>query len=112
MSAKQHLYGQVPNTEAWEYDYDWLRSVSRFGRHDPTVSAWIVKAPWAHMCWHSYMIVAFHLRQLPDCPPAEIMLHGATHEIHVDAIDPEWKFTMEQLPIGARLEPSNFIAQW
>lgn len=43
---------------------------------DLTVASWLVRAPYAHPVWHSYMIGAVSLRDLEGAPPAVIHLQA------------------------------------
>lgn len=82
--------------------------------HGAEVSAWLVEAPWAHPCWHSYVIVLVHLRPLPGRPLETVYyLDGATHEMWVFAVDPDAdRQAMLTTSFGKWwLRPKNFAAQ-
>lgn len=69
-----------------------------------------VEAPWAHPVWHSYMLMAVHLRPLPGFPPPKINLTGATHEVMLYALDPEYTPRLDD--VQKYLTPGNFHGQW
>lgn len=81
---------------------------------DTTVAAFIIEAPWAHPMWHSYMLAAGHLRDVPGVKPAHISLPGATHEMWLFALNPE--YPREPVIAGTGhmrfLQPLNFVAQF
>lgn len=85
---------------------------------DGCLSIWIVEAPWAHPVWHSYAITLIHLRPLADNRQTKFYLNGATHEMWVDALDPDGK--REMIIDGGffgpdtcqPLRPTNFGAQF
>lgn len=80
---------------------------------DGTLGMWIVEAPWAHPCWNSYRITVTHLRPLPDQIETKFYLEGATHEMWVDAIDPDFDRNEGLLTANIRvLQPTNFAAQF
>lgn len=97
------------HSRAWRYDLaDFMR------RHNvkrtPTLDSWIVFAPWANLMWHSYAIHLMHLRPVSGFPPVTFYLPGATHEIMVAALDPDWALDLTQAP--SQLQPFNFVGQW
>lgn len=74
------------------------------------VAAWIINAPWAHPFWANYLLSATHLREHEGLRPPIIHLAGATHELLLHAIDPDWQIKPNQLP--QMLHPANFAAQF
>jgi hypothetical protein len=80
---------------------------------DSGVAAWVIEAPWAHPFWHSYELILIHLRQIPGAKPPIIRLTGATHELWLNALDPD--FSREPFILGEAasrpLRPGNFAAQ-
>lgn len=101
---------------AWQCDLDAARCklVDR-ARQDATVAHWIVEAPWAHPVWHSYSLVVVHLRDLPGLCPPLLYLDGATHEMHVYAIDPDAdreRMLTSPIDFSCWLSPLNFAAQF
>lgn len=96
--------------DAWRHDLD--RVGKRYPNGAPrelTVASWIVTAPYAHPAWHSYAIFGLSLRDHPQWKPAIIHLPGATHEILVAALDPQFPTTIDDSPHF--LTPLNFTGQ-
>lgn len=93
---------------AWLMDLAAMRA--HYGKVGAEVRGWIVEAAWAHPMWHSYMVMAVHLRQAEGFPPAVIHLPGATHEVMVYALDPQHTATVDRTP--RFLLPANFHGQW
>ena len=77
---------------------------------DASVATWVVHAPWAHPLWHSYAIMLIHLRPIPATPPPVINLAGATHELFVFALDPDYRPSPDEH--FKLLTPGNFAAQF
>lgn len=99
---------------AWAVDLDAARrGMQAIGRTDATVSAWIIEAPWAHPLWHSYRLVLVHLRPMDDGRPTKFYIPGATHEIWLEALDPNHSRqpAIDGLPAHT-LRPMNFGAQF
>jgi hypothetical protein len=53
-----------------------------------TVCTWLLTAPRAHPLWSQYMLGVVRLRDLPGFPPPARQFDGATHELHVVALNP------------------------
>ena len=99
---------------AWLVDLEAATRTYGDGREHGTLAVWIVEAPWAHPIWHSYAITLMHLRPMADGRETLRYLDGGTHEIWVQALNPDhprepairaaepWHF----------LTPSNFAAQF
>jgi hypothetical protein len=102
---------QGSHGKAWRAD---LAAVARRRPGGPppelTVASWILSAPYAHPIWHSYTIGAVSLRDLPGVPPARIHLAGATHEVMVYALNPDFRRAVNAP--AHLLQPSNFHGQW
>lgn len=101
-------------SRAWSIDLDRARSgMAAAGRTDATVAGWIIAAPWAHPFWHSYRLVLIHLRPMPDNRPTKFYLPGATHEIWLEALDPDHprQSAVDGSPAHT-LRPMNFGAQF
>jgi hypothetical protein len=80
-----------------------------------TLVHWVVEAPWAHPVWHSYSIVLVHLRPIKGLQAPVIYLDGATHEIWVDAMNPDQsrnRMIETGIVDGEWLRPKNFAAQF
>lgn len=82
------------------------------GKADAGVSGWLIKAPWAHQLWHSYILFLLHLRPLEGFPWPKIYVKGATHEIVLFATDPEAKIQLDKPASAYLLHPPNFAAQF
>jgi len=112
-------FGDRWTSKAWLVDLPALRRHKGIPEGvDATVAVWVVEAPWAEICWHSYMIALIHLRPLAGNPVPPIRyLYNATHEIRVHAMDPdvarEPAIKGEQLPaLMGELEPLTFAGQF
>jgi hypothetical protein len=90
------FYGQV-----WEFDIV-----------QPGIGCWFIYCPTAHPLWYAYLLSVIHLREIPDMPPPIIYLPGATHEIILVAMDPEYNPSQSPNPYPYRLVPTNFVAQF
>src|SRR5215831_4724961 len=53
---------------------------------DATLAHWVIEAPWAHPCWHSYSLVLIHLRPMPDGRETKFYLPCASHEMWLYAL--------------------------
>jgi hypothetical protein len=103
---------------AWRVDFrTLLRKKKAPADQDATVAYWYVNAPYAHPVWHSYVIGAIHLRDIPgQSKPATINLPGATHEVFLFALDPDRPIDVAGPPhylanyIGQFIEPSDEAA--
>jgi hypothetical protein len=112
IATEPHLVG--PHARAWHVDLDATRrKLKQTADQDGTVRIWIAEAPWAHPCWHSYAIVLLHLRPLPG-KKTLIYLEGATHEIWVQALHPD--YAREPAIRGeqpwAFMTPNNYSSQF
>lgn len=98
-----------PHGKAWMCDTEEI--VRRNGnKPHASVCGWIVEARWAHPVWHSYLIAVIHLRQVEGGQAPNILLSGATHEIMVYALNPEYKRALNDTV--SFLTPANFHGQW
>lgn len=103
---------------AWRCDLPALRETvakeSGDNAQDCALGLWIVEAAWAHPIWHSYIFTLVHLR--PADRPTKFYLDGATHEMWVQALDPEADrqkaLNGEENPLEWGLHPLNFAAQF
>ena len=76
---------------AWRYDLDaWCAKSGTPRDQDCTVAGWLIEAPWAHPLWHSYQLSLVHLRPMPGFPAPIIHLAGATHELVLFALNPDF----------------------
>jgi hypothetical protein len=98
-----------PHGKAWQLDIESPRAHAG-------IDAWLVEAAWAHPLWHSYLVLVMHLRPVPELPEPIIHLRDATHELHVDALDPRGDrdrlVTDGPGPWCLGLHPGNFAAQF
>lgn len=108
MNEQPHITG--PYGQAWRYDFDAFRKARNITKPDAGVMSWLVRAPWANIMWHSYVLHLIHLRQLPGMPPPKIYLLDATHEMMLFALDPKWELSTLEYP--RHLSPINFAAQF
>jgi hypothetical protein len=103
-----------PHGRAWAVRLASARLARGFKPEDDAmVAGWVVEAPWAHPAWHSYALLLMHLRPMPDNRPTKFYLEGATHEIWLYALNPDFP----RQPMIERLElrfltPLNFAAQF
>ncbi|WP_291854802.1 hypothetical protein [Bradyrhizobium sp.] len=100
--------------KAWLVDLAALRRAKGISADDDGALAhWVVEAPGAHPCWHSYSVVLIHLRPLPGVI-TRFYRDNATHEIWVVTIDPDVDRNV-MLTGHLRacwLQPHNFAAQF
>lgn len=95
----------------WHYDIDGILRRSPGGpSRELTVAAWLVHAPVAHPVWHGYAVLGVCLRDMPGAPKAVINLAGATHEIIVMALNPDFPLLIDDRPHF--LHPANFAGQF
>jgi len=101
---------------AWLADFDAGRRLMGVRPEDDAgLAHWVVEAPWAHPIWHSYSIILIHLRPMPDSRPTKFHVDGATHEMHVYALDPNKdrnRMIENGIPEGHWMSPVNFAAQF
>lgn len=90
----------------------WRRDFTELMQQGPhaSVAGWIIWAPWAHPGWQAYSLDIIHLRPVAGLGDPKIHLPGATHEILLFAIDPDWKLNPKAVPRW--LEPINFASQF
>ena len=60
-----------------------------FGEHPTTLAAALLHCPDAHPFWSWWMVSLVHLRLIEGLPPAHLAAPEMTHEIAVQAINPE-----------------------
>jgi hypothetical protein len=59
-------------------------------------AVWLVTAAWAHPLWQQYEIALYDLTTETDDGPPILYLEGATHEVVVHALHPD--FPLDRLP--------------
>jgi hypothetical protein len=63
-----------------------------------TVCSWLLTAPHAHPLWAQYHLGTVRLRDLEGWPPPRRQFPGATHELTVVALNPEYgPYTAENM---------------
>lgn len=82
------------------------------GRPDAGVEVWLVKAPWAHPWWHSYVIMLLHLRPMAGVDEPKMYVKGATNEIIIFALNNGIPVSLDKPWAKAMLHPCNFAAQF
>jgi len=105
-----------PYGRAWEVDLDHLHAMRvQRGENPPPRGAevcnWVVHAPQSHPYWPVVVISCITLRDIPGVPPAVISLPGATHEVYVFALNPDYEVDMDKGG-WAYLTPANFVGQF
>lgn len=98
-----------PAGEAWRFDLQSIREKTG-NKPDAGVVLWLLRIPGAHPLWQYYSLDCIHLRPVPGLGDPVINLPGATHEIFLSAISPDWKADLGAPPM--RLAPLNFAAQF
>lgn len=99
---------------AWTCDLDAARRMCGVAaEQDAMLASWVIEARWAHPFWHSYSLMVYHLRPLPDARPTKFYLAGATHEVLLYALNPE-EPREPAIKGGPHdwLHPCNFAAQF
>lgn len=78
------------------------------------VSCWYLNAPEYHPFWRDYRLIAYKLApEFIEGGKPLMYLDGATHEMNVYALDPEWNLekTLDAHQFHV-LQPCNFAAQF
>lgn len=103
-----------PAGQVWKMDVDGVRKLAgTTADDDGTVGCWFIHCPGAHPFWYGYFFLLIHLRPLKDQRPTKIHLEGATHEVMLWAVHPDWKCDLSDPKfMNHRLEPINFAAQF
>lgn len=92
----------------------WVLKKDNLGREDTSVGNWVVKAPWAHMAWHQYVLSVVHLRFSPTYGEAIKYRPDVTHEVVVYALDPKKPLTPGTVITPGKLPlltPPNYAYQ-
>jgi hypothetical protein len=58
------------------------------------LDAWLIFTPQAHPAWQYHLLTLIHLREIPGAPPAELLKPGATHQITLLSIDPDFNYQL------------------
>jgi len=101
-----------PHGKAWKMDDQLLykRHPNSSLAKETTVCGYIVEAVWAHPLWKYYSVNCVSLKNIPGLSPAIIRMPGATHEIMVYALNPNYVPTIDDFI--HILHPCNFAGQW
>lgn len=94
--------------EVWEFDLERMRERT-VGKEDACLGSWFIHCPGANILWYAYALHLIHLRPLTSVL-TKFYLEGATHEISLYALDPDWKVDLTDFP--HHLHPVNFAAQF
>jgi hypothetical protein len=70
----------------------------------------LLHRPDAHPVWHTYQVSLVHLRPIEGGPPPELRSPDSSHEIVIQALDPESQPDPE-VPTIALLTPPNLVHQ-
>lgn len=70
---------------------------------EATIGCYVLRLPHAHPFWKHYLMIGIHLRPIEDVPEAELDFEGATHQISVMALDPNF----DPSPPWHYLQPGN-----
>lgn len=60
-----------------------------------TIGAWLVEATQAHPLWNYHVVTLVHLREGPGLPAPLFDRPGATHELVVAALNPDYEDTVD-----------------
>lgn len=86
--------------------------------HAATLEMYLLDVPGAHAFWHRWALYVIHLRELPgQTRPAHITLPGATHELMIVSIDPDWSPDFAKRSLGFEdgvpfLTPPDVVQQF
>lgn len=98
--------------QVWDMDIEAIRKAF-LKKDDAGVGLWLINCPRAHPLWSHYIFCVFHLRPIEGVPPPTINLQGATHEVVLFAMSPDWVPRLDDPNyINSRLVPLNFAAQF
>ena len=73
--------------------------------HEAHLGTHALECPWANPSWSQWVFGLFHLRDIKDVPPVDIVFEGATHQVIVGAINP--KFPLK--PWSSPDEPLHYL---
>lgn len=82
-----------------------------------TVCWWLIDAPAYHPLWSQYVLCVLRLTDpRPDLGSPHLKFEGATHEVTVFAVSPDWHWTSKKLAarggIPPYLTPVNISEQY
>lgn len=114
VTSEPILFGE--ETKAWlTNNAEGRRQMNIQEKDDACIAHWIIEAPWAHPAWHSYSLVAVHLRPMPNGCVTKFFLPMATHELWLFALNPESdrnQLIRDGITHDHWLSPINFAAQF
>lgn len=93
-----------PGGAVWEYECEISEN---------HIGTWFIYGPRFHPLWYAYVMFLLHLR--PTASMQEellIYVEGATHEMSLFAVAPEYKPDLTESPYKSLLHPVNFAAQF
>ena len=107
-----------PLGRAWRIDLERTAKALGVSRDSlAMVESFVVEAKWSHPLWHSYLIGLHDLTPRPGLP-VEIFVEGATHQLHIFALEPTGSRSklIEGEPLGTSgapmiLFPQNWASQ-
>lgn len=79
-----------------------------------TLRGVFIHCPKAHPVWHTYLVTIVHLRAVEDLPPPNLAYPDASHEIMIQAMDPDIDLGTEspaRVPPKSILTPPNLAHQ-
>jgi hypothetical protein len=101
---------------AWKCDLaEGRRRMGVRDEDDAALVHWVIEAPWAHPCWHSYSLVMVHLRPMADGRETKFYLPCASHELWLYALDPDadrGELLATAIVGSCWLRPGNFAGQF
>jgi hypothetical protein len=98
----------------------WIVSLAEARRtpdHQASIESYLLDIPGAHPFWHRWALSVIHLRDIPGVPPAHISVLGATHELSILSIDPNWQPDLAKPSLGFDagvpfLTPADVVEQF
>lgn len=82
------------------------------------LSQWLLHCPGAHPVWSWYVVNGVTLRDIPGVPAAKLHFIGATHEVSVIALVPEYQPDDTWCSVGPggwpahHMTPPNLVEQF
>lgn len=100
--------------KAWRIDVPaFYKSINIAPDKHAVVACWVLHAPASHPLWPwCRMILLDLVKPMPHLPPPDIYVEGATHEMVLEALNPDiYPPTVDGIPADS-LVPANFAAQF
>lgn len=76
------------------------------------IRTWFITAPGQHAAWTHYLLQLIHLRHIPGTHKPYINVPGATHEITLQALNPDKRPVAYDTKTWGGLSPVNFNDQF